>query len=57
LQQSFEQRAEDFTPRPVDQAAGHVLTGGMSAGLLEAVGTFDQLLGLLEEIHQGTKAF
>ncbi len=31
MQRSFEQRAEDFTPRPVDQAAGHVLTGGMMA--------------------------
>jgi hypothetical protein len=49
LQQSFEQRAEDFTPRPVDQAAGHVLTGGMLAGLLDAVSTIDQLIVLLEQ--------
>jgi hypothetical protein len=49
LQQSFEQRAEDFTPRPVDQAAGHVLTGGMLAGLLDAVSAIDQLIVLLEQ--------
>ncbi len=48
MQQSFEQRAEDLTPRPVDQAAGHVLTGGMMAGLLDAVGVLDHLLSLLE---------
>jgi len=48
MQRSFEQRAEDFTPRPVDQAAGHVLTGGMMAGLLDAVGVLDRLLSLLE---------
>ncbi len=47
MQRSFKQRAEDFTPRPVDQAAGHVLTGGMLAGLLDAVGVLDQLLSLL----------
>ena len=52
MQQSFEQRAEDFTPRPVDQAAGHVLTGGMRAGLLDAVNVFDQLLSLLEALDQ-----
>ncbi len=48
MQQSFEQRATDFTPRPVDQAAGHVVTGGLLAGLLDAVGVLDQLLSLLE---------
>ena len=52
MQQSFEQRAEDFTPRPVEQAAGHVLTGGMLAGLLDAVNVFDQLLGLLEALDR-----
>ncbi len=40
MQQSFEQRAKDFTLRPVDQAAGHVVTGGMLAGLLDAVNVF-----------------
>ncbi len=48
MRQSFEERAKDFTPRSVDQAAGHVLTGGMMAGLLDAVGVLDQLLSLLE---------
>ncbi len=48
MQRSFEQRAEDFTPRPVDQAVGHVVTGGMLAGLLDTVGVLDQLLSLLE---------
>ncbi len=52
MQRSFEQRAEDFTPRPVDQAAGHVLTGGMLAGLLDAVNVFDHLLSLLEALEQ-----
>ena len=52
MQRSFEQRAEDFTPRPVDQAAGHVLTGGMMAGLLDAVSAFVELLGLLETLDQ-----
>ena len=52
MQQSFEQRAKDFTPRPVDQAAGHVLTGGMTAGLLDAVSAFVELLGLLEALDQ-----
>jgi hypothetical protein len=52
LQQSFEQRAEDFTPRPVDQAAGHVLAGGMLAGLLDASNAIDLLLSLLEDNHQ-----
>ena len=52
MQQSFEQRAEDFTPRPVDQAAGHVLTGGMMAGLLDAVSAFVELLGLLEALDR-----
>ncbi len=52
MQRSFEQRAEDFTPRPVDQAAGHVLTGGMLAGLLDAVSAFVELLGLLEALDQ-----
>ena len=47
MQRSFEQRAEDFTPRPVDQAVGHVVTGGMLAGLLDAVSAFVELLGLL----------
>ncbi len=48
MQQSFERRAKDFMPRPVDQAAGHVLTGGILAGLLDAVSAFVELLGLLE---------
>ncbi|MCH7567688.1 MAG: hypothetical protein IH787_08545 [Nitrospirae bacterium] len=52
MQQSFEQRAKDFTPRPVDQAAGHVLTGGMMAGLLDAVSAFVELLGLLEALDR-----
>ncbi len=52
MQQSFEQRAEDFTPRPVDQAAGHVLTGGMMAGLLDAVSALVELLGLLEALDR-----
>ena len=52
MQRSFEQRAEDFTPRPVDQAAGHVLTGGMLAGLLDAVSAFVELLGLLEALDR-----
>ena len=52
MQQSFEQRAEDFTPRPVDQAAGHVLTGGMMAGLLDAVSAFVELLSLLEALDR-----
>jgi len=52
MQQSFEQRAKDFTPRPVDQAAGYMLTGGMLAGLLEAVGVLDQLLILLETTNR-----
>lgn len=52
MQQSFEQRAEDFTPRPVDKAAGHVLTGGMMAGLLDAVSAFVELLGLLEALDR-----
>jgi hypothetical protein len=52
MQQSFEQRAEDFTPRPVDQAAGYVLTGGMMAGLLDAVSAFVELLGLLEALDR-----
>ena len=52
MQRSFEQRAEDFTPRPVDQAAGHVLTGGMMAGLLDANGELDQLLRLLETLDR-----
>ncbi len=52
MQQSFEQRAEDFTPRPVDQAAGHVLSGGMMAGLLDAVSAFVELLGLLEALDR-----
>ena len=52
MQRSFEQRAEDFTPRPVDQAAGYVLTGGMMAGLLDAVSAFVELLGLLEALDR-----
>ena len=52
MQRSFEQRAEDFTPRPVDQVAGHVLTGGMTAGLLDAIGVLDQLLSLLEATNR-----
>ncbi len=52
MQRSFEQRAEDFTPLPVDQAAGHVLTGGMMAGLLDAVSAFVELLGLLEALDR-----
>ena len=48
MQQSFEQRAKDFTPRPVDHAVGHVVTGGMLAGLLDAVSAFVELLSLLE---------
>ncbi len=52
MQRSFEQRAEDFTPRPVDQAAGYVLTGGMMAGLLYEVSAFVELLGLLEALDR-----
>ncbi len=52
MQRSFEQRAEDFTPRPVDQAVGHVVTGGMLAGLLDAVSGFVELLGLLEALDR-----
>ncbi len=52
MQRSFEQRAEDFTPRPVDQAVGHVVTGGMLAGLLDAVSAFVELLGLLEALDR-----
>lgn len=52
MQRSFEQRAEDFTPRPVDQATGHVLTGGMMAGLLDAVSALVELLGLLEALDR-----
>ena len=52
LKRSFQQRAEDFTPRPVEQAAGHVFTGGLLAGLLDAVSAFDQLLSLLEALDK-----
>ncbi|MEE8120525.1 MAG: hypothetical protein V3T55_03285 [Anaerolineales bacterium] len=52
MRQSFEQRAEDFTPRPVDQAVGHVLTGGMMAGLLDGVSALGELLGLLEALDR-----
>ncbi len=52
MQRSFEQRAEDFTPRSVDQAVGHVVTGGMLAGLLDAVSAFVELLGLLEALDR-----
>ena len=52
IQQSFEQRAKDFTPRPVDQAVGHVVTGGMLAGLLDAVSAFVELLSLLEALDR-----
>ena len=52
MHRSFEQRAEDFTPRPVNQAAGFVLTGGTMAGLLDAVSAFVELLGLLEALDR-----
>ncbi len=52
MQQSFEQRAADFTPRPVDQAVGHVVTGGMLAGLLDAASGFIELLRLLEALDR-----
>ncbi len=55
MQQSFERRAEDFTPRPVDQAAGHVLTGGMLAGILDAVSAFDQILTLLQALGRSSE--
>ncbi len=54
MQQFFEQRAEAFTPRPVEKAVGHVVTGGMLAGLLDAVSAFDQLLNLLDDLHRRT---
>ena len=56
MQQSFEQRAKDFTPRPVDEAAGHVLTGGMLAGILDAVSAFDQILTLLQALGRSSGA-
>ncbi len=52
MQRSFEQRAEDFTPRPVDQAVGHVVAGGILAGLLDAVSAFVELLRLLEALDR-----
>ena len=50
--QAFEAKADVFTPRPVDEAADHVVTGGVLAALLDVLGAFGGLLGLLNEIRE-----
>ena len=53
MRQSFEARSEQFTPRPVEEAGALSVTGALFAGLSDAAGALDQLVGLLEEvIHQ-----
>ncbi len=47
---AFEAKEETFTPRPVEDAAAYVVTGGVLAGLLDVVGVVRGLLNLLSEI-------
>lgn len=47
---AFEAKDEAFTPRPVEDAAAYVVTGGVLAGLLDVVGGVNGLLNLLGEI-------
>lgn len=46
----FEARSEQFTPRPVDEAEPIAVAGVLFAGLSDAAGALEQLLGLLEEV-------
>ena len=48
----FEARAEQFTPRPVEEAGSISVAGVLFAGLSDAAGVLKQLLGLLEEVAQ-----
>jgi hypothetical protein len=49
--QAFEAK-EEAVPTSVDQIADHVVTGGVLAALLDVLGAFGGLLGLLNEIKQ-----
>jgi hypothetical protein len=52
----FEARSEQFTPRPVDQAEPIAVAGVLFAGLSDAAGALEQLLGLLEEVAKQSGA-
>jgi hypothetical protein len=48
---AFAAKDDVFTPRPVDEAADYVVTGGILAALLDVTSAFGGLLGLLNAIR------
>jgi hypothetical protein len=46
----FEGRSKQFSPRPADQGEPIAVAGVLFAGLSDAAGALEQLLGLLEEV-------